>query len=307
MTLHNLPTVTARIRRYSRPRPPPPQRRPHNMWVKCSVLAVSGFAVAMSGIAVRLVPRLLRHGDMGAICNAASLCGGIALNFAVLVMNALDDRPFSPAFLWVDGLKHACFGGAIAVAGMGVPHVITKALLTRSIRRRFDALREGDRLWVGEHADEAVLASRLEGSGGARCVFLVMYPFMGWVMDVTRDEFVILAAHTSGLWRLLYSPRHLRRSRCDMVAMVREMALDEKNTRWQLPGVGDKLVAAAWRLERPARVIQRALRRALSDPSYLMCRRRLQREWSDLPITGSSCAQAAPRGTEIIKIGCHVP
>lgn len=46
--------------------------------------------------------------------------------------------------------------------------------------------------------------------------------------------------------------------------------------------VDDSLKVAAWELERPVRLVQRAVRRALSDPGRMVCRRRLMREWHQL-------------------------
>ena len=228
---------------------------------------------------------------MDALCDAATMCSAVATILSVITVDALITEDASPGLQGLSGLAMAfswaqdlVLGGGLGFAVVWVPNVATRALLTRAIRRRFDGLREGDRIRLGAYADEAVLASRLDGSGGARRVFVV---FMAWlfmgepdkgVMDVTRDEFVHIASRIGGLWTLLSSRRLTRQPRCELVAMVREMALDE----WHASGT---LVAAAWRLERPARVIQRAVRRALSDPSYWLCRRRLQREWSVLTST----------------------
>jgi hypothetical protein len=52
--------------------------------------------------------------------------------------------------------------------------------------------------------------------------------------------------------------------------------------RMKFPWFGDELLAAALRLQRPVRVIQRTWRRACSDPNYALCRTRLLREAHDL-------------------------
>ncbi len=55
---------------------------------------------------------------------------------------------------------------------------------------------------------------------------------------------------------------------------------------------------AAARRHLAARRIQRAFRRALSDPSYAACRRRLLREFRELLTTGCRPPAGAPgRGT----------
>ena len=125
----------------------------------------------MAGIAAMLVPRMWRYGNLDTMCKAASLCSGVTVIISGITMDALGgvSLDLQPTFSWVLDL---IFGGVFAMAVLWIPHVTTKALLTRAIRRRFDALREGDRVRLGDFADEAVLVSRLDGSGGALHVFI---------------------------------------------------------------------------------------------------------------------------------------
>ena len=240
------------------------------MFVKC-------IGVVASGIAARLLPRLWRHGDLDDLCDVASICSGIASVFTVFARDAALGRANGSAESWVEELQGLCMGAVFALAPLYVPRVVVQFLLTQALRRRFDTLMPGDQMKVGKHErHDAVFVSRRD----EMCLFIVTFGKRKddtYIMELSRDAFVHIASNTRGL-RATLNPK--QRSRCELVALVREKARFAMHYR-------DRLELTAWQLERPARVIQRAVRRALSDPRHPMCRRRLHREWCDLAMTKS--------------------
>lgn len=139
----------------------------------------------------------------------------------------------------------------------------------------------GDELSI-DNIYNVVFVSKYEQDGKVSHLFIVVTRLgeddIG-LIDMTRDMFFQITTDIPQSWALLVSPLQ-RRPRCELVAMVRKEALTDKHPR----NFHDRLVVTAWQLERPVRVIQRAVRRGLSVPMYMMCRRRLQREWYDFRI-----------------------
>ena len=248
------------------------------MWVDVFVTCIG---VVASGNAARVAWQLWRRGNMDELCKAVSLSSGtVPLLLLLFVKNPLygnRDIPISGTFSLRKVLEVVGACTIIMMTVMFVPRVTARFLITRALRRRFDALKEGDQLMFGMYDQhETVMVSRHE----ATHLFIMVFgpnEEDTALVDMSRDTFVQIVTLTPGLWSMM-SSHYSRRSRCELVAMVREKALDERQPR----RYRDNLAVTVWQLERPARVIQRAVRRALSDPSFLMCRRRLQREWSNL-------------------------
>lgn len=209
------------------------------------------------------------------LCNTVSLSVIVPL-FILLFMNPLYGNNGISDTLSLRRIALMVMGTGIFIMTivMFVPRIAC-FIIIRALRRRFDALKEGDQLRLGMYDQwETVLVSRHQTTN---LFIMVSNKENSALVEMSRDTFVDIASLTPGMWPMM-STYYPRRSRCELVTMMREKALDERQPR----RYRDNLVVTVWQLERPARVIQRAVRRALSDPNFLMCRRRLQREWSDL-------------------------
>lgn len=231
--------------------------------------------VVTSCIIAMVVRQLLRHGDINDLCDAASMSGGIIGIFGVVIADAIGHGDPEPGtHSWAEELGSAAVGAACALTMFIAPRFVARFLVTRLIWRRYDALAEGDRIMMLN--SETTLVWKYKRDGEMHCLFIVGSD-SGYecLMFLGKDMFfrIMTDGHP-----IMFSLRIPRCPRGELVALVREKAADEL----QIPYFRWKLAVIAWQLERPVRVIQRAVRRSLSDPSFLMCRRRLQREWHQL-------------------------
>jgi hypothetical protein len=246
------------------------------MWA-LACMRCFGLAASVNG--ARVAWRMWRNGNMDDMCDAMGI-GCLAAPLLAMVTSGSLWRNSPVSCGAAPSLARAaavavCATGAITLVSMTIPRVVTRLLVKRALQRRFDTLKEGEAIVVGMMSHESVLMCRHEEIS----LFIVVFAADDiLVTELTRDEFVNVAARTRGLWAVLASSRRMWRSRAELVAVVRGEASHAEHSMY----FRERLAIAAWKLERPARIIQRAMRRALSDPGFLMCRRRLQREWHQL-------------------------
>jgi hypothetical protein len=164
-------------------------------------------------------------------------------------------------------------GGAVMLAWYAVECVVLFGVYPMDAAVTLTGLREGDAVELGDGATWTVMLS-IGGCGGSG--MLAKTSAQPGRFTMIQEDYGLYGASA-----LVCARAERRPPVADTLAMMRTIAACPA---WTRPCFIDRdaLDAAAFRLQRPVRLVQRAWRRAAADPGYAVCRKRLLREAAEM-------------------------